>query len=351
MLYCIVQSTLDAGTAAAVYHVSSILCLTVGLLFYFGAVEGLLKHRPDSSLSRRAHIRGITNYYTCFHSDTVCSSLSLISVDQYAYSIATRSISLSCSKEIVSGQEYFITKALLPETRNLELRSLTRMPRKLKIEFGAITHGNIEQVRFPYPDYHKFSWFMRFNHISQQKYQISLPSRLLFTYIIFLQLRKINTASFPIQYNEGFYKDVLKRNNDELNKFAYCNEFVVGALCARVEETEAGSGQHRLYIMTLAVLAAYRGRGIGSQLLQSILDYCERRRTSRSEEGIISEIALHVQISNDDAIRFYTRRFGFVQGEMVENYYKRIDPPHCYQLYKKLETIHQQRDELRREDV
>jgi ribosomal protein S18 acetylase RimI-like enzyme len=165
-----------------------------------------------------------------------------------------------------------------------------------------------------------------------------------FAYLIVLQLRKINTASFPIQYNEGFYQDVLKRNNEKLNKFAYCNEFVVGALCARVEATEAGSGQHRLYIMTLAVLAAYRGRGIGSQLLQSVLDYCEL------EKERISEIALHVQISNDDAIRFYTGKFGFVQGEMVENYYRRIDPPHCYLLYKNLETTYQEEGELRHED-
>ena len=52
---------------------------------------------------------------------------------------------------------------------------------------------------------------------------------------------------------------------------------------------------------------------------------------------MISEIALHVQTSNRDAIRFYTDKFGFVQGELVENYYsRRIDPPHCYLLYKKI---------------
>jgi ribosomal protein S18 acetylase RimI-like enzyme len=102
-------------------------------------------------------------------------------------------------------------------------------------------------------------------------------------------------------------------------------------MCARVEEKEAGSGQYRLYIMTLAVLAAYRGRGIGSQLLQSLIDYCE----CAENRPAVSEIALHVQISNQDAIKFYTEKFGFVQGEMVENYYRRIDPPHCYLLYKK----------------
>lgn len=86
--------------------------------------------------------------------------------------------------------------------------------------------------------------------------------------------------------------------------------------------------------MTLGVLAAYRGRTIGTQLIQSILDHYEANKDGEFKDVV--EIALHVQISNDDAIKFYTTRFGFEQGEMVENYYKRIDPPHCYLLFKKL---------------
>lgn len=83
--------------------------------------------------------------------------------------------------------------------------------------------------------------------------------------------------------------------------------------------------------MTLAVLAPYRGRKIGSQLIQSILNYCINHNTS------IKQIALHVQISNHDAIRFYCdSQFGFIQGDMVQNYYKRIQPPHCYLLYKNI---------------
>jgi ribosomal protein S18 acetylase RimI-like enzyme len=84
----------------------------------------------------------------------------------------------------------------------------------------------------------------------------------------------------------------------------------------------------------LGVLAAYRGRDVGTQLIQSVLDYYETNKDDSLAN--VDEIALHVQISNNDAIRFYTDRFGFVQGEMVENYYRRIDPPHCYLLYKKL---------------
>jgi N-alpha-acetyltransferase 50 len=191
----------------------------------------------------------------------------------------------------------------------------------------------------------------------------------------------VNTVSFPVTYNEGFYQDVVKRNNEHLNKFAYYNGFVVGAVCTRIEplksdnshnfpphattspdassssptdnlenetpnNTSNNTGKHRLYIMTLAVLAAYRGRGIGAQLIQSVLDYCDSINDgSPTDDKLkhdpilpkrVDEIALHVQISNEDAIRFYTSKFGFEKGEMVENYYRRIDPPHCYILSKKL---------------
>ena len=130
---------------------------------------------------------------------------------------------------------------------------------------------------------------------------------------------------------------------------------MVGAACARIEDikdggndkghkeenhndSENGNIDHkkRIYIMTLGVLAAYRGRTIGAQLIQSILDYFENHMGDDPDLKDVVEISLHVQISNDDAIKFYTQKFGFEKGEMVENYYRRIDPPHCYKLYKKL---------------
>lgn len=174
----------------------------------------------------------------------------------------------------------------------------------------------------------------------------------------------MNLACFPVQYQETFYKDVVERNDEGLCKFAYWNGFVVGAACARLEnipeEKETAEKQQeekpkpdtnkknnkkgapaglpkkkRIYIMTLGVLAAYRNMEIGTQLIQSIFDHYEANKEN-NEYKDVEEIVLHVQISNEDAIKFYTTRFGFDQGEMVENYYRRIDPPHCYKLYKKL---------------
>ena len=143
------------------------------------------------------------------------------------------------------------------------------------------------------------------------------------------QLRKLHAASFPVQYNSSFYDEAVERSTEGLNKFALWRGIVLGAVCCRIENMEDGLKGKRVYIMTLCVEAPYRGRGIGTQLIESVLDSCDRL-------GDIREVALHVQISNKDAIRFYTDRFEFIQGPMVENYYQRIDPPHCYLLYRKL---------------
>ena len=219
---------------------------------------------------------------------------------------------------------------------------LTAMGRKLPVEFGRITQDNVEQVRDETKCYVCF-------HFSEPSCHQPSSSLLYFS-----QLRKVNLACFPVQYQETFYKDVLT-NSEGLCKFAYWNGFVVGAACARIEtipdqketaETQQAKQEKskknspnnqpkRIYIMTLGVLAAYRNLQIGTQLIQSILDHYEQNKEN-AEFRNVQEMTLHVQISNDDAMKFYQTRFGFERGEMVENYYRRIDPPHCYKLYKKL---------------
>jgi len=80
--------------------------------------------------------------------------------------------------------------------------------------------------------------------------------------------------------------------------------------------------------MTLGVLGPYRKLGIGSALLNFVLKLCKERPT-------IGAVYLHVQTSNEEAIQFY-KKFGFEIVETIENYYKRIEPPHCYVLQKNL---------------
>lgn len=62
-------------------------------------------------------------------------------------------------------------------------------------------------------------------------------------------------------------------------------------------------------------------------LLQSVI--------TQSLHNGVAHIYLHVQTSNSVAIQFY-RKFGFEITETIRNYYKRIEPPDCYILLKKL---------------
>lgn len=65
-------------------------------------------------------------------------------------------------------------------------------------------------------------------------------------------------------------------------------------------------------IFSLAVLPAYRNRGVGGSLLKAITDIFRRM-------GVL-EIILEVRISNIKARRFYERH-GFHRTGIVENYY------------------------------
>ena len=139
-----------------------------------------------------------------------------------------------------------------------------------------------------------------------------------------LQLRRLNEAVFPVLYNDKFYKDIV--NAGELARFAFFNDVVVGAVCCRYDVLE---GKRALYIMTLATLAPYRRMGIGKMLIDHVFDICDKDET-------IEVVSLHVQINNTTALDFYSN-YGFEQVEVVEKYYKRIEPDSAYLLVKRID--------------
>jgi len=140
------------------------------------------------------------------------------------------------------------------------------------------------------------------------------------------QLRRLNQVVFPVSYNDKFYKDVLEAG--ELAKLAYYNDMVVGAVCCRVDTSE---NLRRLYIMTLGCLAPYRRQGIGTKMLEHILNFVNK-------DGNFDKIFLHVQVNNEDAIAFY-KKFGFEVVETKEHYYKRIEPADAHVLQKTIRVV------------
>lgn len=144
-------------------------------------------------------------------------------------------------------------------------------------------------------------------------------------------LKKLNNVCLPVNYSKKFYEAVLDTQED-LTKFAYVKGIPVGAICCRIEVDEKDASSRKLYIMTLVVLAAYRRQGIASRLLRSALEATVKKITPS-----VSSVYLHMQTTNTTAIKFY-ETFGFSIERTIENYYKRIDPPHCHVLSKTLET-------------
>ena len=141
------------------------------------------------------------------------------------------------------------------------------------------------------------------------------------------QLKVLNSAVFPVVYNEKFYLDVLEHS--DFAKLAYCNDVVVGAVCCRLDKVD---DKKQLYIMTLGCLAPYRRLGVGSVLLDFVFQLCKGRRD-------VESICLHVQVNNDEALGFYGK-FGFQSTERKEKYYKRIEPPDAFLLKRSTEDLH-----------
>jgi ribosomal protein S18 acetylase RimI-like enzyme len=138
------------------------------------------------------------------------------------------------------------------------------------------------------------------------------------------QLRSLNLAVFPVKYNEKFYTD-LANANTPFTHLGYFSDILVGAICARVEQQEGS--RFKLYLMTIGVLAPYRRLGIGGKLLEQTLEAC-------SKAPDCEEIYLHVQVGNDAALEFY-KGYGFEVGEVVKDYYTRLDVNDAHIVSKK----------------
>lgn len=84
-----------------------------------------------------------------------------------------------------------------------------------------------------------------------------------------------------------------------------------------------------LYILTLGVLAPYRGHGLGARLLHTVLSLVSQ------ELPEVGQAQLHVQVGNAAALDLYTRA-GFVGQGVVPMYYPRLAVKDAVFLTKEL---------------
>eukprot|EP01121_Diplochlamys_sp_Union-15-3_P006890 TRINITY_DN1743_c0_g1_i1.p1 TRINITY_DN1743_c0_g1~~TRINITY_DN1743_c0_g1_i1.p1 ORF type:complete len:180 (-),score=25.92 TRINITY_DN1743_c0_g1_i1:45-584(-) len=142
-------------------------------------------------------------------------------------------------------------------------------------------------------------------------------------------LRLLNSVVFPVTYPDSFYTRLLTA--PEYTQLAYFSDILAGAVSCRLEHKE-NSKELCMYIMTLGVLEPYRKLGIGNKLLKFVFDLVEKKNSLKTAQNLsISEIFLHVQVSNDVAINFYKKN-GFTVTGTKKNYYHNIEPSDCYIL-------------------
>lgn len=119
--------------------------------------------------------------------------------------------------------------------------------------------------------------------------------------------RKLNAVVFPISYADKFYADCMaagrvtqlgappvaplaaRRLTRAPFRPAYSlpTDVLVGGIACRYEKA-GDKGGKVLYVMSLGVLAPYRGRGVGQRLLLRALAEAHR-------DASVEEVYLHVQ--------------------------------------------------------
>lgn len=142
-------------------------------------------------------------------------------------------------------------------------------------------------------------------------------------------VRKLNSVLFPVKYAEKYYKDILAVEVEEFCKLVYFNDIPVGNFTCRLEY--GPKGRTSLYLMTMGILAPYRSRGVGSQVMKTLLD-----SVTQSQSPKIDRIYLHVQVSNTAGKAFYERH-GFNETGVHKDYYKKIQPRDAWILDKTLD--------------
>ena len=152
-----------------------------------------------------------------------------------------------------------------------------------------------------------------------------------FEHPLMKKLKQINSILFPQHYNDFFYIKLLK-SVQVYFYLIFLGDELIGTCGFIISNANAISGNDFFprefshagettccYIMTLGVLSVYRRMGYGKAIWQFIYNHVMSDNFNQS-----LQFYLHVQVSNELALRFY-ESLGFkIIGDRIPNYYKRI---------------------------
>ncbi|KAK0428953.1 hypothetical protein QR680_011104 [Steinernema hermaphroditum] len=141
----------------------------------------------------------------------------------------------------------------------------------------------------------------------------------------FIAVKRICSEAFPIEYPDNWYDDVVGGKLLSYGLFHQRTELTsvivaeIKPLCqCNVEDRDIYTDQNArvIYILSLAVDARFRRKGIATMLLNYLIDFVAAQEFPQPKV-----IYLHVLNKNHSAINFY-RRNGFRYHTTLLNYYR-----------------------------
>ncbi|MCJ1232554.1 hypothetical protein MMC14_000507 [Varicellaria rhodocarpa] len=165
----------------------------------------------------------------------------------------------------------------------------------------------------------------------------------------FLAFRRTTSLLLPIPYPDEFfqeaitdpvissitrvalYSDIQSSQRSSTSKsttkeWGVANGHVIGGIRCCFEPVPVSSSstplkqQQQLYVQALVLLSPYRGRGVATHLLDTVVSeavkYC----------GNVTSVYAHVWEANEEGLEWYMKRGFTLEDGIVDGYYRRLKP-------------------------
>jgi ribosomal protein S18 acetylase RimI-like enzyme len=141
-------------------------------------------------------------------------------------------------------------------------------------------------------------------------------------------IQRLTSALLPVKYPDHFLSGAVDEAVPaRFSRVALSMSRPIGWIRCRLDPfpeqtsppSHANAIYNRIYVQALCLLAPYRGQGIATALLESIL------KSKLLAEHDIESVYAHVWECNVDALEWYAKR-GFHQVVLVEDYYRKLRP-------------------------
>ncbi|KAK5090740.1 hypothetical protein LTR05_000916 [Lithohypha guttulata] len=146
------------------------------------------------------------------------------------------------------------------------------------------------------------------------------------------RLKTITAALLPVRYSDKFYSECLEPDKHATLAFvALYDSKPVGWIRCRLEShpSQENVSYQQIYIQTLGLLAPFRGLGLATELLKTVVD------SLRTAEVGPRSIYAHVWERNNDALMWYEKQ-SFIQVMLQPQYYNRLKPSGAWIVRKEL---------------